>query len=121
MVSYTAYQERPIATPRIPPTAVGGCFIPNLLTDTNRNLENPTDRSRWMVHTQPTNRDQSQPRESHRPQSVDASYPTYLQTPVATPRIPPTAVGGWFIPNLLTETKFRLENPTDRSRWIVHT
>jgi hypothetical protein len=79
---------------------------------------NPTDRSRWIVHTRPTSKAPTT-RESHRPQSVDRSYLTYTKAPT-NPGIPPTAVGGLFIPDLHPSSN-QPGNPTDRSRWIVHT
>src|SRR5262249_34228476 len=104
--------------PREFTTAVGGSLYStnkaHLIQDGNT-----TDRSRWMIHTQPTR---------HIPHKMG---------------IPPTAVGGWFIPNLQGTSHTRWEyhrpqsvddsyptykahptqdgNTTDRSRWMVHT
>src|SRR5258708_2431130 len=57
---------------------------------------NPTNRGWWILHTPPT-------RATH-----DRS------------RIPPTAVGGSFIPRL-SPVPGNMRNPTNRSWWIVHT
>jgi hypothetical protein len=60
---------------QIPPTAVGGWFI-HSLQGAHGQSTNTTDRSRWMVHTQPTKGARSI-NEYHRPQSVGDSYLAY--------------------------------------------
>jgi hypothetical protein len=38
---------------KIPPTAVGGLFHTQPKNETQHGFLNPTDRSRWIVHTSP--------------------------------------------------------------------
>src|SRR5262249_535065 len=54
--SYPAYQEQQfVKLNTIPRTAVRGSFIPSLpRTIIPKTKHNPTDRSPWFVHTQPT-------------------------------------------------------------------
>src|SRR5258708_39204765 len=73
----------------------GGSFIPTLHKPSTTPA-NPTDRSRWIIHT-PSTYAANNRVESHRPQSVDRSYPTYNGS--ATRGIPPTAAGASFIPH----------------------
>src|SRR5262249_11441642 len=62
-------------------------------------LPNPTDRSPWSLHIQPTNKQRSpHSSQSHGPQSVVPSYPTYEPT----------------------NAPHTLPIPTDRSPWSLH-
>ena len=65
--------QRSFLSELIPPTAVGGSFIPNLLSEAQPSSD-----------------------ESHRPQSVDCSYSTYFQrrSPV---QMNPTDRSRWFV------------------------
>src|SRR5262249_11441644 len=85
----------------IPRTAVRGPFISNLRTNNApHTLPNPTDRSPWSLHIQPTNQ----------------------QTLPTLSPFPRTAVRGPFISNLRTNNApHTLPNPTDRSPWLLHT
>jgi hypothetical protein len=49
---------------------------------------------------------------------VDGSDPTYKSTHRETPKIPPTAVGGWFRSNLQKHPSRNSQNPTNGSWWI---
>jgi len=56
------------------PPSVDGFIAKPLLS--RKEKANPTDRSRWIVHT-PSTIESKGKGESHRPQSVDGSYPIY--------------------------------------------
>jgi hypothetical protein len=123
---------REAAASRIPPTGVGGSFIP-CLQQAGRRFPNPTDgvggsfipclpkgdrpapeshrRSRWIVHTLPTSNGTATSRIPPT-ESVDRSYPAYQQRDRRFPN-PTDGVGGSFIPCLPKRDRHSRIPPTE--------
>jgi hypothetical protein len=110
--------QKPRASPRIPRTAVGGC-LQVLPTSKGPSLsQNPTHGSGWMSSSSAYIKGPEPLPESHPRQWVDVFKFCLHQKPRASPRIPPTAVGGCLQVLPTSKAPSLSRNPTHGSGWM---